>query len=80
MQTIQIGKFKANLSEILEKVQNEGEKFIIEYGKKRKKIAMLIPYKEERKKRKFGQLKGKITIPEDFDEENKEINKLFYGN
>ena len=80
MRTIQIGKFKANLSEILEKVQNEGEKFIIEYGKKRKKIAMLIPYKEERKKRKFGQLKGKITIPENFDEENKEINKLFYGN
>ena len=38
MQTIQIGKFKANLSEILEKVQNQGEKFIIEYGKNAKKL------------------------------------------
>ncbi len=78
MQSIQVGEFKANLSAILEKVQKEGEKFIIEFGKKHKKIAILIPYTEERKPRKFGQLEGKVKIAENFDDENEEINKMFY--
>jgi antitoxin (DNA-binding transcriptional repressor) of toxin-antitoxin stability system len=80
MQTIQVGRFKSEFSSILEKVQNEGETFVIEFGKKHKKVAMLIPYKEESKKRVFGQLKGTLNIPEDFDEESDEINSLFYGN
>ena len=80
MQTIQVGKFKAELSSILEKVQKNGEKYIIEFGKKHKKVAMLVPYEETKKPRKFGQLKGKIDIPENFDDENKDINKMFYGN
>ncbi len=79
MQSIQVGKFKAELSSILEKVEKNGESFIIEFGKKHKKVAMLVPYAEEKKPRKFGQLKGKIDIPENFDDENREINKIFYG-
>ena len=79
MQSIQVGKFKADLSSILEQVQNFGEKFVIEYGKKHKKVAMLVPYEEKKKIRKFGQLEGKINIPDDFDDESKEINEMFYG-
>ena len=79
MQSIQVGKFKAELSSILKKVEKNGESFIIEFGKKHKKVAMLVPYKEEKKPRKFGQLKGKIEIPENFDDENREINRIFYG-
>ena len=79
MQSIHIGKFKAELSSILEKVKKNGESFVIEFGKKHKKVAMLVPYKEEKKPRKFGQLKGKIEIPENFDDENREINRIFYG-
>ena len=79
MQSIQVGKFKSDLSSILEEVQNFGEKFVIEYGKKHKKVAMLVPYQEQKKSRKFGQLKGKIHIPDDFDDEVKEINEMFYG-
>ncbi len=78
MQSIQVGQFKAELSSILEKVQNNGEKFVIEFGKKHKKVAMLVPYKENRKPRKFGQLKGKIDIPDNFDNVNEEINEMFY--
>ena len=79
MRTIQVGQFKSNLSSILEQVQNEQETFIIEFGKKRKKVAMLTPYKKSKKIRKFGQLKGKLDIPDNFDDENEEINDMFYG-
>jgi len=79
MQTIQIGRFKAELSDILDRVQNKGETFVLEYGRKHKKVAMVVPYVEEKKQRKFGQLEGKISIPDDFDDENDEINEMFYG-
>jgi antitoxin (DNA-binding transcriptional repressor) of toxin-antitoxin stability system len=79
MQSIQVGQFKSEFSTILDKVQNLGEKFIIEFGKKHKKVAMLVPYEEEKlEKRKFGQLKDKVFIPNDFDEENNELNEIFY--
>jgi antitoxin (DNA-binding transcriptional repressor) of toxin-antitoxin stability system len=79
MQSIQVGKFKAELSSVLEQVQNLGESFVIEYGKKHKKVAMIVPYKEKQKERKFGQLEGKLKIPNDFDDENEDINEMFYG-
>jgi len=80
MQTIQVGQLKAEFSSVLEQVHQFGEKFIIEYGKKHKKVAMLVPYEEKRKRRRFGQLKGKMEVPEDFDDESIEINAMFYGN
>ncbi len=80
MQSIQVGQFKSEFSAILSKVQNSGEKFVIEFGKKHKKVAMLVPYEEERKKeRKFGIYEGKYQIPDDFDKEDKEINDIFYN-
>ena len=80
MQTIQVGQLKSEFSSVLERVQKNGEAFIIEFGKKHKKVAMLVPYKEEPKKRVFGQLKGTLNIPDDFNEESEEINQMFYGN
>jgi len=79
MQSIQVGQFKSEFSSILDRVQNSGTKFIIEFGKKHKKVAMLVPYEEETKVRKFGQLKGKIAINDNFDDEDKELNSLFYN-
>ena len=79
MQSIQVGQFKAELSSILDQVQNLGETFVIEFGKKHKKIAMLVPYEENKKVRKFGQLEGKMMIPDNFDDESEEINEMFYG-
>jgi antitoxin (DNA-binding transcriptional repressor) of toxin-antitoxin stability system len=71
MQTIQVGKLKAEFSSVLEKIQNNGEKFVIEYGKKHKKIALIIPYDksyENQEERKFGILKNKanVIINDDF--------------
>jgi len=79
MQTIQVGEMKSNFSEILKQIQDNHEKFIIEFGRKHKKVAMLVPYEEPKKtKRKFGQLEGKKSIDVNFDDELDEINDMFY--
>jgi antitoxin (DNA-binding transcriptional repressor) of toxin-antitoxin stability system len=60
MQTIQVGKFKNDFSNILKSVQLNGETFIIEYGKKHQKVAMLVPYEEKPpQKRTFNPYKNK---------------------
>jgi antitoxin (DNA-binding transcriptional repressor) of toxin-antitoxin stability system len=58
-----VGELKAKFSEVLEKVK-QGESFGILYGRKKKPIAMIVPYAENRKKkeRKIGLLDGKIEI------------------
>ena len=71
MHSIQIGKLKAEFTSVLEKIQKNGEIFVIEYGKKRRKVAMLIPYDksyEDQEERKFGILKNKANfkINDDF--------------
>lgn len=72
MKSIQIGTFKSELSEIIHQVRDKGESFIIEYGKKHTKVAMLIPYEEsleQQKPRTFGYLKkrGSFEIHDNFD-------------
>ncbi|MCP4179662.1 MAG: type II toxin-antitoxin system Phd/YefM family antitoxin [bacterium] len=82
MHTIQVGKLKTEFSSILKKVEENGEKFIIEYGKKHKKIAVIVPYNkafEKNSKRKFGQLNGKIIIPDSFNNEDETVIDMFYG-
>lgn len=44
-----------------------------------KPVAKLVAYKEKKKPRKFGLWKGKVFVPDNFDDEDEEINKLFYG-
>jgi antitoxin (DNA-binding transcriptional repressor) of toxin-antitoxin stability system len=63
MKTLPVGELKAQFSEVLEKVK-AGESFGIVYGKKKKPIAMIVPYKDsvEKKERKIGLLEGKINI------------------
>lgn len=67
---------KTNLSQLVELVTKGQEVVIAKAGKP---VAKLVPYKKDLKPRQPGLLKGKIVIPEDFDEEDEEINKLFYG-
>jgi antitoxin (DNA-binding transcriptional repressor) of toxin-antitoxin stability system len=43
MQTMTVGRFKAHFSEVLGLVQN-GEDIVISYGKKKEKIAVLVPF------------------------------------
>lgn len=79
MQTIQVGKLKSEFSSIIERVQKNGESFVVEFGKQHKKVAVISPYIEEPKQRVFGQLKGKLVIPDNFNDESDEINEMFYG-
>lgn len=75
MQVINIHEAKTTLSKLIERTQN-GEEVII--AKAGKPVAKLVGYKEKPAKRKFGALKGKIWVSDDFDDEDPEINKLFY--
>ncbi|MBI4990722.1 type II toxin-antitoxin system Phd/YefM family antitoxin [Candidatus Gottesmanbacteria bacterium] len=67
---------KTNLSKLIEQVLAGKEVIIARAGKP---VAKLISYKEKKKPRVPGLLKGKIWISDDFNDEDKDINKLFYG-
>lgn len=61
MKSLPVGEFKAQFSEVLEKVQ-QGESFGITYGKSKKLIAEINPPKKQKKKqkRKIGIWEGKV--------------------
>lgn len=72
---ISISEAKAKLSRIVDLVYH-GERVVI--TKNNLPLADLVPHKPEGK-RTLGLLRGKITVPDDFNEEDPEINALFYG-
>ena len=79
MNAIQVGQLKANFSTILERVK-KGEKVVISFGKKKEKVAVLVPFKDDKsqKSRKLGLLKGKAKciIKEDFQISDEELLSL----
>lgn len=79
MKKIHVGNFKRDFSSIIKRVLKSGEKFVIVFGKKQKKVAMLVPYEDNVAPRKFGQFEGQLKIDDNFDDEMTEINEMFYG-
>lgn len=75
MQVVNIHEAKTNLSKLIEKT-SKGEEVII--AKAGKPVAKLSSYKEKLKPRKSGLWKDKVWMSEDFNEEDEEINRLFY--
>ena len=69
MQTMTVSQFKSHFSEVLDLVQH-GEDIVISYGKKKEKIAVLVPFANYKGKpqRIVGLLAGKasFTIADDF--------------
>ena len=63
MQTMTVGHFKAHFSEVLDIVQH-GQDVVISYGKKKEKIAVLVPYDryENKPERTLGILAGKASF------------------
>ena len=63
MNQMTVGQFKSKFSQVLEKVL-QGESIGITYGKNKKKVAALIPYKKYFKKYniKLGILEGKASF------------------
>jgi antitoxin (DNA-binding transcriptional repressor) of toxin-antitoxin stability system len=60
MRTLTIGELKTHFSEVLEQVK-QGETFVISYGRKKEKVAALIPYQQLKpgKPRRLGLLEGR---------------------
>lgn len=76
MKALPVGELKAQFSEVLEKVK-QGEKYGILYGKKKKPIAMIVPFKDtdEFKERNIGILDGKyhVVFSDDFKMTEEEL-------
>lgn len=78
MNQLTVGQFKSKFSEVLSKVL-KGESISITYGKNKKKVAFLVPYKKYMKenKLKLGLLEGKASfkIHSDFKMTDEEFLK-----
>jgi prevent-host-death family protein len=61
MTSMTVGELKAHFSEVLEAVQN-GEEYLVLYGRNKKPVARLVPIQEELPPRKLGPLEGKVTF------------------
>jgi prevent-host-death family protein len=63
MQIMTVGEVKAHFSEVLDMVQ-KGEDVVISFGKKKEKIAVLVPFSHYQGKpqRKLGLLEGKASF------------------
>ena len=76
METLKVGELKSKFSHILQRVQ-AGEEIIISFGKKEKKIAVLVPYDKyvSDSPRPLGVLKGKAkcNIGDDFQISDEEL-------
>ncbi len=73
---VNIYEAKTHLSELVDRA-SKGETIVI--AKSGTPLAKLVPLGEGKKKIRFGSMKGKITIPDDFDTPlPDEILDLFY--
>jgi len=72
---VNISEAKTNLSKLIDMVYH-GEEVII--AKNNSPIVELVIHKPKRVV-KLGLLEGKFTVPDDFNDEDEEINQMFYG-
>lgn len=75
MQFVNVHEAKTNLSKLLADVEAGKEVIIAKAGVP---VAKMVKPKMKTERGGFGSLKGKIFIPENFDDEDEEINKMFY--
>jgi len=76
MQTLTIGELKTNFSEVLKKIRS-GQKIVVSYGKKREKVAVIVPYSAyvSTPERSIGLLKDRAgcIIHDDFEISDKKM-------
>ena len=78
MQTMTVGLFKAKFSSVIDALRH-GDEVVLEYGKSHQKLAIIVPYKKYKiKKRKIGILEGEASfkIEGDFKITDKELLSL----
>ncbi len=70
MKTMTVGELKARFSEVLGQIIKNGEPVVISYGRKKEKIAAIIPYSrlKPQSERSLGLLRGRAScvIHDDF--------------
>lgn len=72
---VNISEAKAHLSRLVDLVYH-GEEVII--AKNNLPLVDLVPHRKK-EKRQLGLLQGSCSVPENFDAEDPEVNRLFYG-
>lgn len=77
MATVNVHHAKTHFSRILAAIEDGSEKEIViaRYGKP---VARLVPM-AKRRPIIFGIAKGEFRVPDDIDEDNEEIARLFHG-
>ena len=77
MKTMTVGELKAQFSEVLGQMLKSGEPIAISYGKKKEKIAAIVPYNQIAPKtaRTLGLMKGRArcVIHDDFALSDEEL-------
>ena len=77
MKTMTVGELKAQFSEVLRQIIKNGEPVAISYGKKREKIAAIIPYSrlKPQSERSLGLMRGRAScvIHDDFALSDEEV-------
>lgn len=69
---------KTNLSRLVEAVESGRQAEII-IARNGKPAARLVPIETRPKGQRIGIAKGEFVVPDDFDADDEEIAKLFYG-
>lgn len=72
---VNVADAKANLSKLIQ-LAHQGEKIVI--AKNNTPLVELVAHRPQGLRR-LGLLRGKFTIPDDFDAPSPEIEALFYG-
>ena len=79
MKSLSVAEIKTHLSAILKDVE-KGDKIAITFGRKKRTIAVIVPYNEykQNSERKLGSLKGKMeaVFTDDFSITDEELAGL----
>ena len=77
MKTMTVGELKAQFSEVLRQIIKNGEPVAISYGKKKEKIAAIVPYSQikPQSERPLGLMRGRAScvIHDDFALSDEEV-------
>lgn len=78
MTTVNMLEAKSNLSRLVAAVES-GKQAEIIIARNGKPAARLVPIETRPKGQRIGIAKGEFVVPDDFDADDEEIAKLFYG-
>ena len=75
MTVVNMHQAKSQLSKLVQRAE-EGEEILI--ARNGKPVAKLVKVERRTTPRPLGVMRGRLSVPEDFDKDNEEIIRLFY--